>query len=291
MSGRGGRGGRGGGRGGAAGRGKAAPPGMPFGDDPTLVAHSQPSETYPSSYKPPLAPVLTDREARSVACFVAFRQAYHDTPFYTHRHLSVESVSATDPVLRLYGQSQINARYGIKNRATMDPFLAVPMYSHQFVDESRTLPELKGARPYVKDLFPEELWATMDGKDAGGPKGGYPAKAKEKKGTKRKSLADRGDDDLFVDDDDDEFGSHKRLRNETEEQRKARIEGAGKEGENEDVEAGEELEDEEEELSQEDDDYEDDEDGGDYDAEAYFDGGDDDDYGDDEGVGESAMDF
>ncbi|KAI1499240.1 hypothetical protein F5X99DRAFT_291092 [Biscogniauxia marginata] len=291
MSGRGGRGGRGGGRGAAAGRGKAAPPGMPFGDDPTLVAHSQPSETYPSFYKPPGAPPLTTREERSVACFVAFRRAYHNTPFYTHRHLNAESVSATDPGLRLYGQSQINARYGIKNRATMDPFLAVPMYSHQFVDASRTLPELKGSRAYVKDLFPEELWATLDGKDSGGPKGGYPVKVNEKKNTKRKSLVDRDDDDLFVDDGDGESGSHKRPKNETEEQRNARIEGAGKDGEIEDVEGGEDLEDEEEELSQEDDDYEDDEDGGDYDAEAYFDGGDDDDFGDDEGVGESAMDF
>lgn len=204
-----------------------------------------------------------------------------------------------DPVRRTYGQEQINARFGVKNRATMDPFLAVPMYSHQFVDETRTLPELKArANEYVREFFPEELWGTLEGRDAGGPKGGFVGsitrKGKERRGTKRKSAAAIADGDPFASDDEVDGHNHlrKRRENETDEERKARIEAAIKDGEKEDGEAKEDvdLDEEEAEMSQEDDEYDDDE-GGDYDAELYFDGGDNDDIGDDEGGGEGAMDF
>lgn len=275
------------------------------------------------SYNPPLAPQLDEPEARAVAAFVSFRRAFHGTPFYTHRHL-IDTLGGdgdgdsagsrpADPVRRTYGQAQINARFGVKNRATLDPFLAVPMYSHRFVDETRTLPDMRaraaaaadddsGCGGYIREFFPEELWATLEGKDAGGPKGGFLGarkdKEKEKRGTKRKSTAAHGADPFASDDDVDGHDGHnhshlrKRRENETEEERKARIEAAIKNGENDDGENKEDvdLDDEEAEISQEDDDYDDDE-GGDYDAEQYFDAGDNDEYGDDEGVGESAMDF
>lgn len=274
------------------------------------------------TYNPPIAPPLDTPEARSVASFVSFRNAFHTTPFYTHRHLTNTSADddsssqPTAPPRRTYGQVQLNARFAVKNRATLDPFQGVPMYSHRFQDEYRTLPDLKArAAPYIKALFPEELWGTLDGRDAGGPKGGYegskPVKSRGAAGSlKRKAAAtlDRdtyNDEDIDADDADDDETQHtnllrRRRQGETEEQRKARIELAIKEGENEDEnkEGGGgggggdvELDEEEEEmLSQEDDDYGDDE-GGDYDAEAYFENGDADDMGDDEGVGESAMDF
>ncbi|KAI1813280.1 hypothetical protein GGS20DRAFT_488256 [Poronia punctata] len=289
MSGRGGRGGGRGGRGGS--RGKPAPPGMPGGDDPSLIVNDQPQETYPTSHKPPVAPELTPLEERTVACFVTFRRAYHNTPLYTHRHINNQFLSAKDPVLPRHGQSQINARYGVKNRATIDPFQAVPVYSHKFVDETRTLPKLRGTRPWVKDLFPEELWATLDGKDNNSAKDGL-VKGKLARGTKRGFQDD--DDDAYGHDDDDVFGrSLKRRENETEEERKARIEGAGKDAENEDGDVGDAEDEDEDEMELEDDDYEsaEEDEGGDYNAEAYFDNGDDDDFGDDDGVGESAMDF
>ncbi len=213
---------------------------------------------------------------------------------YTHRHINGEFLSAKDPVLPRHGQSQINARYGVKNRATVDPFLSVPMYSHRFVDDTRTLPKLRDARPWVKELFPEELWATLDGRDTSGPKGGFQTKGNADRGTKRRPHdEDDGDDDPYGDGDDGEeiFGwgrSQKRRENETEEERKARIDGAGKDADNEDGDGGEPDEEDEEEMEVEDDDYEtaEEEEGGDYNAEAYFDNGDDDDFGDDDGIGE-----
>lgn len=274
---------------------------MPGADDPSLQFDEKPQETYPKTYIPPDAPPLDTFEERSVAAFVAFRKSFHSTPFYTHRHLTTTIDEAatskpTDPVRRTYGQAQINARFGVKSRATVDPFRAVPLYSNKFEDQTRSLPELKRrADKYVKAFFPEELWATLYGRDTGGPKGGYLSTGNGvvhgKRGTKRKAVVVDGDP--FASDDDVEgLASRRRREDETEEERKARIEAALKEGDNEDAENKEDidLDEEEEELSQEDDDYGDDE-GGDYDAEAYFDGGDADDFGDDEGVGESAMDF
>ncbi|KAJ3556144.1 hypothetical protein NPX13_g10203 [Xylaria arbuscula] len=270
---------------------------MPGGDDPSLIVNDQPQETYPKFYKPPVAPHLTPSEERAVACFINFRRAYHNSHLYTHRHINGEFLSTKDPVLPRHGQSQINARYGVKNRATVDPFLAVPMYSHRFVDDTRTLPKLRDTRPWVKDLFPEELWATLDGKDTGGAKGGVKSKGISSRGTKRR-LHDDDDDEPYGDGEDDEeilgWGrAPKRRETETEEERKARIEGAGKDADNEDGDAGDPDEEDEEEMEVEDDDYEsaEEEEGGDYNAEAYFDNGDDDDFGDDDGVGESAMDF
>ncbi|KAI1109580.1 hypothetical protein F5Y14DRAFT_21840 [Nemania sp. NC0429] len=299
MSGRGGRGGRGGGRGGS--RGKPAPPGMPGGDDPSLIVNDQPQETYPNFYKPPVAPHLTALEERAIACFVQFRRAYHGAPLYTHRHINSEFMSARDPVLPRHGRSQINTRYGVKNRATIDPFVSVPMYSHRFVDDTRTLPKLRDTRPWVKDLFPEELWATLDGMDTSGAKGGFQTdEIASRRSTRRKPDGEDLDDeyDPYGDqyDDEDIFGGgrpQRRHENETEEERQARIEGAGKDADHEDGDAGDADDDDEEELEVEDDDYDsaEDDEGGDYNAEAYFDNGDDDDFGDDDGVGESAMDF
>ncbi|KAI1442130.1 DNA-directed RNA polymerase III, subunit Rpc31 [Annulohypoxylon stygium] len=306
MSGR----GRGGGRGGRGGRGgfaagrKAGPQGMPGADDPSLQFNEKPQDTYPKTYKPPIAPPLSPTEDRSVAAFVAFRRAFHNTPLYTHRHLTQNSVhdaatsKPSDPVRRAYGQAQLNARFGVKSKASADPFRAVPLYSAKFVDEVRVLPELRRrADSYVKAFFPEELWATLHGRDAGGPRGGHLASAngdgaQAKKGTKRKAVV--LDDESVQGDDKKGQGSswQKRREDETEEERKKRIDASLKENEADEAENKEDidLDEEEEHMSQEDDDYDDDE-GGDYDAEQYFDGGDADDFGEDEGVGESAMDF
>ncbi|KAK6827304.1 DNA-directed RNA polymerase III subunit RPC7 [Apiospora arundinis] len=207
-------------------------------------------------------------ETRAVNYFVQLRRDFHSSALYTHKHLAPDSLGTssnlTDPVCRPYGQQQANARYGIKSKATVDPFLSVPMYSHKFVHEARTLPDFRG-REVHHELFPEDLWNTIDGTDDGGKAA---AKAKQR-GLKRKSMGGP----------------------ETDEERRRRIEEAaqGKDEDGENI-AEEDPEEDEEEMSQEDDDFEEDEDGGDYDAEQYFDGGDDD-YGDEEGGGESAMDF
>ncbi|KAI0127191.1 DNA-directed RNA polymerase III, subunit Rpc31 [Xylariales sp. AK1849] len=292
MSARGGRGGGRGGRGGGRGGRKPPAPGLPFDYDPNLQVPDTPQETYPKTYNPPSATKypLSASETRAVRYFVSFRRDFHSSPLYTHRHLAPESLTASsnisDPVSKSYGQEQMNARYGIKSKATVDPFLATPMYSHKFVHEARTIPDFRG-RAFDEELFPEELWPTLQGKD------GVPGAAKPaangivKKDLKRKSMAD-GDDPF--DSDDEDF--RRKRPNETDEERRRRIEEAAQGRENEDEVVGEEdLDDDEAEMTQEDDDFEDDEDGGDYDAEQYFDGGDYDEGIDDEGGAEAAMDI
>lgn len=272
----GGRGGRGGGRGGKSN-------GLPWDFDPSSII-DKPQDTYPKTYHPPLASryPLSYSERRSVAYFVRFRRDFHNDPLYTHRHLAPDSVGASSdfghPVAKAYGQQQLNERYGVKSKANVDPFLAVPMYTHQFVSETRTVPDIRG-RSFNHDLFPEELWVVLDGKD------GTYTNIGGKKGTKRKSMAGGAGDDPF--EEEDEFG--RRKRPETDEERRRRIAEAATGKENEDDLADEEADEEEGDASQEDDDFEDDEDGGDYDAEQYFDGGEDD--FEDDGAGENAVDF
>lgn len=267
MAARGGRGGGRGGRGGARG-GKGGANGLPWEYDPTLNT-DQPQDTYPKNYRPPAASSfpLTSAESRSVRYFVKVRRDFHNSPLYTHKHLATEALGTSsniaDPVSKQYGQEQVNERYGIKSKATVDPFTAVPMFTHQFVSETRTMPFLRG-RAFHHDLFPEELWDTLDGKDGG------PAKDAISQGMKRKSTAL----DNALEDDDEEAAARKRP--ETEEERKRRIAEAAAGRDNEDDAVEEDPDDDEENMSQADDDFEDDEDGGDYDAEQYFDGGDDD---------------
>ncbi|ORY59768.1 DNA-directed RNA polymerase III, subunit Rpc31 [Pseudomassariella vexata] len=276
MSGRGG--GRGGARGGRGGARKG-PPGLPWEIDPSVQVPDRPQETYPKTHNPPPASKhpLTASESRSVRYFVKVRRDFHNSPLYTHKYLAPDSTASahlSDPVSRSYGQEQINAKYGVKSKAAVDPFTAVPTYSHQFVEESRTLPDVTARPlPYIKEFFPPELWGTIDGHD--GPK--TKAAATARKGVKRKSIA--VEEDPLADSDDEIFAMMRKP--ETEAQRRRRIEEAAEGGgDNEDVEGDVDVDEEEHEVT-EDDDYEDDEDGGDYNAEQYFDngvdGGDDDD--------------
>lgn len=261
MAARGGRGGGRGGRGGARG-GKSS--GLPWDYDPATIS-DRPQETYPKTYRPPAASSfpLTPSEARAVRYFVKFRRDFHNSPLYTHKHLvpgaTAASTSISNQIFKSYGQEQANERYGIKNMATVDPFTAVPMFTHQFVSETRTMPYLRG-RTFIHDLFPEELWPTLDGKDGG------PAKDALSKGTKRKSM---GDKNPLDDDDEDSV----RKRPETDEERKRRIAEAASGRDGEDDAGDEDPDDDDAEAEELDDDFEDDEDGGDYDAEQYFDDG------------------
>ena len=212
MSGRGGRGvgrgGRGGGRGGRKDQ--------PLDYDPSVLVSDQPQENYPKTYKPPPASrfPLSGPEKRAIKHFIQLRRDFHNSPLYTHKHMTPDlsaNSNITDPVPKSYGQEQRNARFGVRNKATVDPFLAVPMYSHQFVHEARIVPEMKECS-FDESLFPEELWPTLAGHDG-------PSKSKggAKKGTKRA---------LDADDDDDVVASRRRRGPETEEERKRRIEEA-----------------------------------------------------------------
>ncbi|KAI2034809.1 NAPDH-dependent diflavin reductase [Ophidiomyces ophidiicola] len=163
----------------------------------------------------------------------------------------------------------------------MDPFMqssdillvgrGMATYSQRYLKKTRVLPKLS-AIPFEMNLFPKELWSTLDPKYVGLPGGmGGGFGALSRTGQKR-GFEDDEDDAVDViirkrrnvDEEDDE-GSDIDRRKDTEDE--AALDDDDAEGEEEIV----------------DDDFEEDEEdmGGDYNAEQYFDAGDEaDDYGD-----------
>ncbi|KAB5532506.1 DNA-directed RNA polymerase III, subunit Rpc31 [Coniochaeta sp. 2T2.1] len=141
----------------------------PWANDPNFQGvDGRPSELFPP-YNVPVAAPLTKKEEKQVSYFLLFREQVHDGPLYTHTRTF--TADTTEPT-RVYGQEQINKRYGLKNKATVDPFLAMPTYSQRFIKQERALPDLAD-RPFAKEFFPPELHATLDGEDtpaAGGAK-------------------------------------------------------------------------------------------------------------------------
>ncbi|EJT78157.1 hypothetical protein GGTG_03259 [Gaeumannomyces tritici R3-111a-1] len=249
-------GGRGGGRGGRGGaRGSLA--NVAWANDPNIKADMRPSEVFPEYVVPRAAPLSVPEKAQ-VSSYLLFREQIHSGPLYTQiRTWNAEP----DGPQRTYGQEQVNRRYGVKNKATVDPFFAMPMYSKRLEPKERPLPDLS-TRPFMKSFFPEELHATLDGDDTAARSRGKGAKKKVLTLSDVHSL--RTAEDIFG-------------RNETAEEQKRRLEALEK------GEAGEDendiLDPDDEEMMEEeiDDEYED-SDEGDYNAEAYFDGNDYDDY-------------
>lgn len=119
-------------------------------------------------YNVPVAAPLTKKEEKQVSYFLLFREQVHDGPLYTQTRSF--NVDASEPT-RVYGQEQINKRYGVKNKATVDPFLAMPTYSQRFIKQERALPDL-ASRPFAKEFFPPELHATLEGEDGPAAGGG-----------------------------------------------------------------------------------------------------------------------
>lgn len=169
----------------------------------------------------------------------------------------------------------MNARYGIKSKASVDPFTAMPTYSQKFVREERTLPDWS-ARPLCREMFPAELLDTIEPEDGGGvrkkrrlqlSKVSALPNAEEAFGLPPMDVAGQADGTA---------GNGQDLLEKLE----ALKDEEGDEGAGLEEEEGLEEEDEDE--------IYDDEDAGDYDAENYFDNGDDmgDEYGDgDDGEG------
>lgn len=202
----------------------------------------------------------------------------------------------------MYGQEQRNALYGVKNKASMDPFTAMPTYSQRFVREERALPDWS-RRPICRELFPEELLGTIDpdGGKATTELGSGPAKKKRK--LELSSVSALPSAEIAFGMVDDEEGPWDGDGYEDHAAAAAGEEGGGPgEGRNalekleamkdEEAEEGVDIDDEEgAEQEEEEDEAYDDEDAGDYDAENYFDGGDEmgDDYGDGDGDGEGTF--
>ncbi|KAJ4159133.1 uncharacterized protein LMH87_008046 [Akanthomyces muscarius] len=267
-------GGRGGGRGGRGG-GRGGRPNVPWdtGDEPD----ARPSELFPP-YAVPTPRSLTTAEANSVHYMLLLRHQVHASSLYTSKRTAL-----TDPTAprKTYGQAQMNAVYGVKNKASLDPFTSMPTYSQKFVRQERALPDWSG-RPVCRELFPQELLETVDGAGSGGGGGGGGPQKKRRLELSRVSALPNAEEAFGMPSlagDDGEGGGDaadgQTLLDKLEALRD---------------EEGEEAEGEEEEAPEEDDEDEiyDDEDAGDYDAEQFFDNGEEfgDEYGDGDDGGE-----
>lgn len=120
---------------------------MPWQEDPALKVDGRPAEAFPP-YDVPIPSPLTDREKSQVRSFLLFREQVHDSPFYTEtRSWNKTTLTSGSTTPRAYGQEQINQRYGIKNKATIDPFTAVEMPSSRLRRPERALPDFS-ERPF-----------------------------------------------------------------------------------------------------------------------------------------------
>ncbi|KAH6989340.1 DNA-directed RNA polymerase III, subunit Rpc31 [Ilyonectria sp. MPI-CAGE-AT-0026] len=260
------RGGRGGGRGGRGG-GRGGRPNVPWdtGDEPD----ARPSELFPP-YLVPTQKQLSMAEKRGIQHLLLLRHQIHGGALYTSKRTSLNDPTAPR---KLYGQAQMNARYDVKNKASLDPFTAVPTYSSKFVREERALPDWSH-RPVCRELFPAELLDTIDASAAASTK---PGTYKRRRLELSSISALPSAEEAFGMEGDDEGQGRNLL-----ERLEAMKDDEGGEGG--------ELEDEEGMEEEEQDEAYDDEDAGDYDAENYFDNGDEfgEDYGDD-GDGEGTF--
>ncbi|KAG8161331.1 hypothetical protein KVR01_009595 [Diaporthe batatas] len=260
---------RGGGRGGRGGR-RGGGPNLPWQEDPSLRVDGRPAEAFPP-YDVPIPAPLISREKSQVRSYLLFREQVHDGPFYTATRSRDPSASA-----RAYGQEQVNQRYGLKSKATLDPFTAVEMPSSRMRRPERALPDFS-ERPFNKSLFPPELHATLDGDDEPATAAGRKSSKKKKVMTLSKVTSLRTAEEIFnmpsepapAADGSGPADHQKAL------EALDQLGDGGGDGDD-DIDLGLDDEDGYEEL---DDAYEDD-DGGDYDAEGYFDNGDDDDMDD-----------
>lgn len=120
---------------------------MPWQEDPALKVDGRPAEAFPP-YDVPIPSPLTDREKSQVRSFLLFREQVHDGPFYTAtRSWNKTALTSGSTTPRAYGQEQINQRYGVKNKATIDPFTAVEMPSSRMRRPERALPDFS-ERPF-----------------------------------------------------------------------------------------------------------------------------------------------
>ena len=250
------------------GRGtRRAPLGPLSGQSHPSWDHLRPVANKEQPYTIPESRSLTITEKNSVKHFLLLRHQLHSSPLYT----SKTSIDPTKP-RKAYGMAQTNALYGVRNKASQDPFTAMPTYGQRFVREERSLPDWS-KRPISRELWPQELLDAVDPEDEGGNR-----KKKRKLELTRVSALPNAEEAFgLADPYADEDGGKNLLErlNAMEE-----LEGEGVEGEEEE---GAQEEEEQDEVY-------DDEDAGDYDAENYFDNGDEmgEDLGDD-GDGEGTF--
>lgn len=98
-------------------------------------------------YDIPIPLPITDREKAQVRSLLLFREQVHDGPLYTATRSWAKTTSSGATTPRAYGQEQINQRYGVKTKATIDPFTAVEMPHSHLRRPERALPDF-GDRPF-----------------------------------------------------------------------------------------------------------------------------------------------
>jgi len=246
------RGGHGGARGGVL-------KGATWEHDASIKLESKPSDLFPP-YSIPIPAPLTEKEKREIAHYRNLRDQIHQGPLYTKARKLDSCIPA-----KTYGEDQYNNQYGTKSAADIDPFVGVPTYSMKYDQKKRVIPQLSG-RPFNKELFPKELWSTLEGTE-GNEVHNHINRIIQKKSLILSNTTPNPSSNKST--------SHKTL---------TILEKIKNATEDEEAEGEAELEEEPE----EDYDYEDDEDemGGDYDGEQYFDGGDNDEDDGGEGGGD-----
>jgi DNA-directed RNA polymerase III subunit RPC7 len=194
---------------------------------------------------------LTEKEKRVIRNYKAVQDAVHTGPLYT-------APTKRDPnaPAKTFGEAQFNSQYGSRGKADVDPFTSVETYSMKYDPPKRTLPDLSKIK-FDKNMFPQELWSTIDGEEGEELKK-HLGRVMEKKQAMMDGLkkAEQGKGDGAK--------SKEQRAKILSEKLDAVVLGEEEGDENEDEDREEELQD---------DDFEDDEDGGDYNAEQYFDDG------------------
>lgn len=235
--------------------------------------------------------MLSEAEKRATKHFLLLRHQVHASSLYTSKRTLL--LDPTNP-RKMYGQSQRNALYGVKNKASLDPFTSMPAYSQRFAREERSLPDWS-QRPICRELFPNELLDTVDATPGGGAKDALGGARKKRKLELSSVSALPSAEVAFGMVDDDTYVGEPEGEYFEEEDPDVPSAAGGKSAlekldaiKVEEAEEGAEIDEEEAVEEEEEDEAYDDEDAGDYDAENYFDNGDEmgDDYGDgDDGEG------
>ncbi|TAQ85346.1 hypothetical protein B7494_g6335 [Chlorociboria aeruginascens] len=228
--------------------------------DASIKLDHKPSALFPAHPNLKRPAPFTDEEKAQVENYKKLREEIHSGDFYTQS----TKIDFNAPV-KTYGEDQINSQYGVNPMSVIDPFEGVETYSMKYNPKKRNIPKLSG-RTFNKELFPEELWSTLEGKS------GEKVLKDIQKAAKKKEA-------LFANTDTKE-AQEKILSDKIDKIKEAAV--AGEDGEDEDEEDEENID------AEEDYDFEDDEEemGGDYDGEKYFSPGDDEEEDDGGGGGD-----
>ncbi|RDL31385.1 uncharacterized protein BP5553_09594 [Venustampulla echinocandica] len=236
-----------GGRGGFRGARDGGLKGATWEYDADLRLETKPSDKFPKHPNLKRPSPFTEIEERQIKQFKDLQTQIHRGPLYTQ-----STKRNLDHPTKTFGEDQFNRQYGTNRKADMDPFLGVETYSMRYLPKKNDIPKLSG-RPFSKELFPKELWSTLDGAE------GEEVRTSINRAMQKKALI---------------LGSMK----DPSEKTKAVLEKIfSVAGDGDDI---EEAEDEVEDEAEVDSEFEDDEMAGDYDGEQYFDNGEDRDEGD-----------